>query len=408
MKVNLVYLFPYKFTEHSFYKYEISKLSKDTKLNPIIHDLSSILSDEKLNTTWRTKVEKKTSKFRSLKDWSKKFNQLKKKKTIIFNYIPSHNLAGFIINFLIKQSKLPVIKHIPVGPYSQPLKKNLNFYIRRIKEHKFNYKLYFFWIKFYFFQFLINRVKSGKIYSFSNKNINKNKNNQDLKFYNIEFNTYDYSNALSFKNKNKNKKIKKYIIYLDNGAPYFAGDAHLKNDPFIQKDLKKQYDDLNHFLDKIEEYFNAKVIVIPHPKYKSPNKKKIKSLNPYFNKRIVNNDYDALAKLSSNCLFFINKFSTAVSYAIFYNKPVINIYSSQYFHPREEFESIINQAKLIGNSPVNICKFNKKIIIKNLKVKQSNYKFYKYNFLTPKNRSTESIENFKLIKKFVHKEFNLN
>ena len=46
MKVNLVYLFPYKFTEHSFYKYEISKLSKDTKLNPIIHDLSSILSDE--------------------------------------------------------------------------------------------------------------------------------------------------------------------------------------------------------------------------------------------------------------------------------------------------------------------------------------------------------------------------
>ena len=103
----------------------------------------------------------------------------------------------------------------------------------------------------------------------------------------------------------------------------------------------------------------------------------------------------------------VNKFSTAVSYAIFYNKPVINIYSSQYFHPREEFESIINQAKLIGNSPVDICKFNKKIIIKNLKVKQSNYKFYKYNFLTPKNRSTENIENFKLIKKFVHKEFNL-
>ena len=122
------------------------------------------------------------------------------------------------------------------------------------------------------------------MFCFSNKNIVKNIQNSSIS--EVEFNTYNYSNALSYK---KKKKLKKYIIYLDRGTPYFAGDAHLKNDPFIQKDLTKQYNDLNYFLDKLEKYF-SKVIVIPHPKYKSPNKKK-KSLNPFFNKRIVNNDY---------------------------------------------------------------------------------------------------------------------
>ena len=401
MKLNLVYLFPYKFTEYSFYKFEISKLSKDKNINPIIHDLSEILGNEKLNSTWRTKIEKRTSKFRTIKQWLKTFDKLKRKKTVIFNFIPSHNLSGFIINYFVKISKLPIIKYSPVGPYSQPSKKDLRFYIKRLKEHKFNFKLYFFWIKFYFFQFLINRINSGKVFCFSNKNIVKNTQNSSIS--EVEFNTYDYSNALSYKK--EKKKLKKYIIYLDNGAPYFAGDAHLKNDPFIQKDLAKQYNDLNYFLDKLEKFFNAKVIVIPHPKYKSPNKKKIKSLNPFFNKRIVNNDYDALAKLSSNCLFFVNKFSTAMSYAIFFNKPIINIYSSQYFHPREEFESIFHQAKLIGNKPIDICNFNKQIIVQNLKVGPSKYKFYKYNFLTVKNKSVESKENYKLIKRLAHKEF---
>ena len=94
-----------------------------------------------------------------------------------------------------------------------------------------------------------------------------------------------------------------------------------------------------------------------------------------------------------------------MSYAIFFNKPIINIYSSQYFHPREEFESIFHQAKLIGNKPIDICNFNKKIIAQNLKVRPSKYKFYKYNFLTVKNKSVESKENYKLIKRLAHKEF---
>ena len=205
---------------------------------------------------------------------------------------------------------------------------------------------------------------------------------------------------------NKKKKfIKNYIIYLDNGGPYFTGDAHEKGDRLSKYDLKKQYNDLNLFFDKIEKYFNAKIIVIPHPKFKSPNTKKIKSLIPYFNHRIVNNDYDSLAKLSPNCLFFISIGSTAVSYAIFHHKPVIHIFSSQYVHVREEFQNILDQSKNTGHKPIDICKFNKKKIMESLTINKSKYKYYKYKYLTPKNKTVEKIPNYKIIGDFIEKHF---
>ena len=79
--------------------------------------------------------------------------------------------------------------------------------------------------------------------------------------------------------------------------------------------IKNYYEDLNNFFDKIEKHFKAQIVVIPHPKYKLETKE-IKSLNPYFTNREVNNEYDSLAKLSNNSLFFISTYSTAISYAI--------------------------------------------------------------------------------------------
>ena len=180
---------------------------------------------------------------------------------------------------------------------------------------------------------------------------------------------------------------------------------HEKGIRIPEYDIKKYYYELNLFFDKIEKYFNAKIIVIPHQKYKYSNTKKIKSFNPYFNNRIVNNDYDSLAKLSPNCLFFINKMSTAISYAIFHHKPVIHIHSPQWIYEREEFQSLLDQSKNIGHKPINICKFNKKKIMESLTINKSKYKYYKYKYLTSKNKTVEKIPNYKIIGDFIEKHF---
>ena len=417
MKKNILFLFPSRFTEFTYYKFEISKLEKEYNLKVIIHDLSNIVSNKKFNSEWKTKLEKKTLKFSSLISWIFYFNKIRKEKIIIFNYVGILNLNSFIINLLVRLSKLPVMLYAPIDPFSKIVKKNKYFFLSRFKQHGFNYKVYLFHLKRYFFRFIINFIKYNRVFLFSNSFDKKNYNgiygNKGKNFVKIDFNTYDYSNALLIKQKKKKKFIKNYIIYLDNGAPYFTGDAHLRGDRLLKCDLKKQYNDLNLFFDKIEKYFSAKIIVIPHPKYKSPNTEKIKSLNPYFNNRIVNNDYDSLAQLSSNCLFFINKMSTALSYAIFYNKPVIHIFSSEYLQASREFQAmldrefqnILQQSKNVGHKPIDICKFNKKKIMESLTINKSKYKYYKYQYLTPKNKTVEKIPNYKIIGNFIEKHF---
>ena len=371
MKKKILILFPYPFTEFIHYKFEISELKKKYNTSVIIHDLSKILINKKFSQEWKTKIEKSAIQFNSLTSWIGAFLSKKKEKLLIINYVKTTNFNSFLINLFVKLSKNTIIIHSPTSIFTsvKPHKRSVNFFLSRLKQHKFNISVYLFALQKLFFSSIFKLIEAPKTIILSNnfdkivldylEGVNKKK------IIKIDFNSYDYSNALRVKNKKKLKK--KYIIYIDNGAPYFSGDAYLKGESSYLGDVKKQYIDLNNFFDKVEKIFKAKVIVIPHPKYKSYSSK-IKSLNPYFNNREVDNSYDALARLSSNCLFFINKHSTAISYPITFNKPVIHIYSSNYNYQREEWESLFDLAKSIGQKPIDIINFKKSQISKNLKI----------------------------------------
>ena len=105
MRKKILLLFPYRFTEFTYYKFEISKLEKKYNLKVMIHDLSSIINNKKLNAAWKTKLEKKTLKFSSLISWFFYFNKIRKEKIIIFNYIETKNLNTFIIFYLKSVTK---------------------------------------------------------------------------------------------------------------------------------------------------------------------------------------------------------------------------------------------------------------------------------------------------------------
>jgi len=59
VRKKVLLLFPYRFTEFIYYKFEIFKLEKEYNLEVIIHDLSNIVTNKKLNAEWKTKLEKK-------------------------------------------------------------------------------------------------------------------------------------------------------------------------------------------------------------------------------------------------------------------------------------------------------------------------------------------------------------
>ena len=129
-----------------------------------------------------------------------------------------------------------------------PTKKNISWLLSKLYQHNFNYKVYYFYLRHYFFRFLMSFVRYEKYFTLlSDYTINSDTKKNSI----ININQTDYSNYLLFTN-NKKKKKKKYIIYLDNGGPYFTGDTELTghkivNGAWTKSDMDNYFKNLMFF-----------------------------------------------------------------------------------------------------------------------------------------------------------------
>ena len=401
----LLVLYPYKFTEFTYYRFELAYLAKKKNFKVVAHDLSGVVSNEKYNKVWKAKREKKTIKITSLYSWIYKFNKIKKtKKVLIYDLLDYGNLniQVFIIKIFLKFSKHPILKHGIEEVTSWKAEKNLKHFFKKIFEHKFNFSIYFNKFRENFFLILIKFIKFKKIFLLVNKDFHKIKNKENTHL--VKCHSLDYSNYLLEKNKNLSKaNRKKYILYIDNSVPYFAGDYPAEGRKLPKINPEKWYRELNLFFDKMESFFKAKVIIVPHSKYKMPALND-KNINPYFCNRTTDNSYNAIAKLTPKSLFVISQGSTALSHAIVCYKPILFIYSSKSpkeWNQRREMKDLFAQAKSVGAKPIDIASTEKKKIIKSLKVKRKKYNFYKFNHLTYKNTKYEK-PNYKIISQLIN------
>ena len=396
---KIIFLCEHPFTEHNSFKMELKTL-KDKKIEIIVNDLSQIILGKDFSNHWKTKLEKKSLKFSSFISWFIYFIKLDKKNIIFWNNIKAFNLPSFFVELVLRIYRLKIITHLFFDIYSKQQKKTPKYIIERLLYHRFNIWPYFFFFKLKTLRFILNLFPFKKIYLLSNDH--KAENKIDISFKKIDkigFNSYDYSNYILFKNYNTNKR--KFALYTDGGGPYFSGDRLLNKTKKDVCDYDKYYGSLNSFFSKLEDLYSLDIYIIPHPKYKSKNNK---SLNPYFDLKKVINDYDALPKLASSCSFFINYNSTALSYAISANKPVILFYSSKYY---KEAPSIKLSRRLMANTlnkkALDICNYTLRDVKNSLRIDQKKYDQYKYKFLTPKNKSVENTSNSRILEKLIHK-----
>ena len=82
-----------------------------------------------------------------------------------------------------------------------------------------------------------------------NKNFNRFQHKENINL--IKGHSFDYSNSLLKKYNNSNKINKKrYIVYLDVGIPYLAGDAASLRREIKKVDNESYYRDLNLYFDE--------------------------------------------------------------------------------------------------------------------------------------------------------------
>ena len=380
MKKQLLILFPYKFTNFEYYKYELKKF----KYNISILDFSNA-NKKFVNNAWKSSRHPKAFAPKNVKSLLKFLRHIIKKRPIILNLNDEEmNLWTILAKFIIKKNNLTEIV-ISEKSLVLPEKKNFRWLKKRMIEHRFNFKVYFFYIQFFLGKFILSILKHNKEFIFSN-----------TKTSNYYINNYDYSNSLESV---KRKIKKKYIVFLDNGGPYFSADTERLGNILPNRNIKKIYSDINNFFYNLEKIFKCKIVIIPHPKYKSSNKKN-KSFNPYFKNFIVDNRPDAINILSNETIFFLSKGSNASSYAAIFQKPIIFFYSSNHQYGKNELEAIKDHAKILGTEAFNIENFCKKKLNKLLKFDKKKYKQYINQHLAP-NKKLKNKPNFFLISSFI-------
>lgn len=178
------------------------------------------------------------------------------------------------------------------------------------------------------------------------------------------------------------------ICFIDQYLPYHK-DFQINKINYI--DDSRYFNEINSFFYNIERKFNCNVVICAHP-----SAIKYKTLNPYNNRCIVFNRTQEIIKKSK---LVILHDSTAISYAILAQKPIISILTDDiirnYLLTQKRTELLSN---LVGSTLLNISKEYELLDTYNVNIEK--YNQYIKDYLSYNN---DNVRNWKIIIKNLEK-----
>ena len=206
----------------------------------------------------------------------------------------------------------------------------------------------------------------------------------------LETHCLDYD--LVLKNKNKLKLInKKYVVFLDQDL--------LNHTDFIREKLKlkipvnEYYEELNTLFDKIENQFGFSVIIAAHPRANIDDYQIL-----FKNRDII---YGNTALLVRDCEFVITNHSTAINFAVIYQKPII-LFTNRYLM-NYDFEML----RMLFISSLNLTSINMSLpyeLPQVFDVDEESFQNYKLKYIKKNDIEMTTWEIF--YEQYLLKEFN--
>jgi hypothetical protein len=187
----------------------------------------------------------------------------------------------------------------------------------------------------------------------------------------VPINLIDYEKYVSVKGKEARIVDGDYAVFLDINLAYQSDLTILG---LASLNAEKYFESLNIYFKKIEIQHNVKVVIASHPKSKYTS--------DTFNGRLI---YENLTpELVKDSKFVISHHSTALSYAILNEKPIVFILTDEMLllYKKTIIRSIKNLAGFLGIGSINIDRIttSDELAIRNSNL--SLYNEYKYNYLT--------------------------
>ena len=201
----IIILFPYKFNNSYFKKYQIKELKKKFKNKIEIHDLFNIIS-KKWQKGASIQRNKSALVFNDLNQWKNHLKKILKKENKIFvvNTISSNSFKSFFVHYLLFKYKVKLIKLNSPEVYA-PAQSN-TLYLKLISFLKnlfFNFPKLFFILKNIFYNkllYLLNFDELYILYSGSRKYLLP-LTIRSKKLFFIKFHASDFANYLTNKKK---------------------------------------------------------------------------------------------------------------------------------------------------------------------------------------------------------------
>lgn len=185
--------------------------------------------------------------------------------------------------------------------------------------------------------------------------------------------SWDFSNSLAYQAASCQPLVhERYAVLLDGAGPAYTSDDELiGRKPILTSD--KWYPALASFFDRLERELKVKIVIAAHPKSTFPNNPKEFGFRQVF--------YGHTEELVKHAAFVITRFSTAISYAVMYEKPVLAIYNEQIKSRAEVFRQIRVFAKTLAINPINIDT-PPMSVVDYLSISRDAYSRYRRNYFT--------------------------
>ena len=355
---NIIIITKSKFQKRDYDRFGVTILSK--YFNIEIYDLSKILSPIS-NTFYKDLNYKNLHYINNIFHF---INLLKKKNYFVAIDYLENSPYEIIFRLVLKINNIKIVKFL--GGVKPKI-----FY----GDLKFNKKINFLKNLYFSFKGVIASLLNKSfidIVMVSAKNFFYQKSLVGSVKKKIFTNTYDYNEFLSI---SKNKPVKKrYFVYIDQNFINHPDFLIKKREPFVDISF---YNSLEFFFRSIEKKYRIKVIISLHPKTTLKNK--------------IFKNYSRISrlptsKLIKNCTHVFAHYSTAISFAVLFKKPMTFLTSNRLKKIRPGYQTKI-MSELLQSQLINI---DGKIINITKSLDKKSYLSYEYNYVKHPNSNKKN------------------
>ena len=373
-KRKLIVVWPYRFRDFDWQRFELEFLSEHLEVH--VHELIDALTPEFSAAYANQSESTDVTRFSSLKDWRREFKKISK-DAIVFSHIKPTNFQLIRVCRTMSRSKSLVVGFV-VGGAVVPSSSD---------QHKFG--ALFKYAKIIYHVGRRNLLRSclpKLVVSGGAESTRLIKRDFPRTSRIISANSSDFS---QFLRTNQDEVIEENAaVYLDTGFPGFPRDELLSGGS--EKILPENwYPNLSKFFSQVEDSLNIKVDIAVHPKHLGRDHRAL------FDDRVTLSGQTASMVAARELVIATN--STAISYAISYNKPLILIWSDLIdagIDPRKR-SFIQNFSLATGATIFNIDrKYTEQEIKAALAIDHDKYESYKKKYLTSR---TDGKPNYQVI-----------